>query len=119
MPRKHHDLRIWQDGIGLVKLVYQLTADFPADERFGLISQMRQASVSVPANIAEGSARSSSKEFTQFLIIARGSLSELETLTIIARELGYLRDESLAAAIERLFGGLGALIKVERDGRSE
>lgn len=117
MKRKHHELRVWQDGIALVKLVYQVTALFPKEEIFGLTSQMRRAAVSIPANIAEGAARSTSKEFAQFLTIARGSLSELETLTVISRELGYLKDGTLLeGTIEKQFGGLGSLIKVERGG---
>lgn len=114
MKRKHHDLRVWQDGIALVKLVYALTKTFPREELFGLTSQMRRAAVSIPANIAEGAARSTRKEFAYFLVIARGSLSELETLVLIATELGYLKNDELAQAVVRLFGPLGALIKIER-----
>lgn len=115
MKRKHHELRVWQDGIALVKLVYGVTASFPKEEVFGLTSQMRRAAVSVPANIAEGAARSTSKEFAQFLSIARGSLSELETLIVISTEIGHIKDGvQLNAAVDKLFGGLGSLIKVER-----
>ena len=113
--RKHHELRVWQDGIALVKLVYEHTASYPKAELFGLTSQMRRAAVSIPANIAEGAARSTSKEFVQFLTIARGSLSELETLVVISRELGYLKaDVELDNALQKQFGALGSLIKVER-----
>ena len=75
--RPHHELRVWRDAIDLVAKLYVLTAGFPADERFGLTAQMRRAAVSVPSNIAEGAARGSRKDFLRFLMIARGSLSEL------------------------------------------
>jgi four helix bundle protein len=114
MKRKHHELRVWQDGIALVKRVYDATAAFPKEELFGLTSQMRRAAVSIPANIAEGAARSGPKEFAHFLVMARGSLSELETLIVIAHELGYLDKRDWNDLMERFFGALGALIKVER-----
>ncbi|MEW6354304.1 MAG: four helix bundle protein [Pseudomonadota bacterium] len=79
MKRKHHELRVWQTAIMLVKEVYKITADFPRDEVYGLTSQMRRAAISIPSNISEGAARTSVKEFLQFLSVARGSLSELET----------------------------------------
>ena len=74
----------------MVKEIYQLTSAFPQEELYGLSAQLRRSAVSVPSNIAEGAARSSKKEFLQFLSIARGSLSELETQVIIAKELGYV-----------------------------
>lgn len=74
----------------LVRQVYELTAGFPADERFGLVAQMRRAAVSIPGNIAEGAARQSKREFAQFLIVARGSLSELDTQFRIAQDLVFL-----------------------------
>jgi four helix bundle protein len=115
MKRKHHELRVWQDGIAMVKLVYGITARFPKEELFGLISQMRRCAVSIPTNVGEGAARSTSKEFAHFLTIARGSLSELETPIIISRELGYMLDGTeLDDAVQRQFGALGSLIKVER-----
>jgi four helix bundle protein len=87
---KHYkDLKIWQKGMRLTKLVYQLTARFPADERFGLTSQMRRAAVSVPSNIAEGQARQGTREFLQFLSHASGSLAELDTQLLLSVDLGY------------------------------
>lgn len=74
----------------LVKAVYLVTRTFPRDELYGLTSQMRRAAVSIPSNLAEGAARSTRKEFAQFISISKGSLSELETQALIAGELGYL-----------------------------
>ena len=79
MKRKHHDLNVWQESMQLVKDIYSVTATFPREEIYTLTSQMRRAAISVPSNIAEGVARTSNKELLQFLSIARGSLSELET----------------------------------------
>jgi four helix bundle protein len=109
--RKHHDLQAWQFAIQLVKDVYTLTATFPPSEAYGLTNQMRRAAVSVPSNIAEGAARNGSKEFLHFLGIARGSLSELETQVVIAREIGYLSDSAmLERQIDDVFGLIGGLI---------
>lgn len=77
--RSYRDLLVWQKGMELAKELYSVTGKLPADERFGLISQLRRAGVSVPSNIAEGQARRSLKEFVQFLYIAKGSLVELDT----------------------------------------
>ncbi|MBC7344805.1 MAG: four helix bundle protein, partial [Clostridia bacterium] len=82
--RVHHELKAWQEAMALVREVYQATASFPAFEQYGLASQLRRAAVSIPSNIAEGAARESAKEFAQFLTMARGSLSELETQILIA-----------------------------------
>lgn len=103
---------MWQVGIELVVEIYRLTGGFPPEERYGLTSQMRRAAVSVPSNIAEGAARQSEKEFLQFLIIARGSLSELETQVLIANKLGYLANlDTIMARINTIFGLLGGLIR--------
>jgi four helix bundle protein len=83
-------LDIWNKSIALVKEVYILTKNFPNSEKFGLASQMQRAVVSIPANIAEGSAKSSDKDFSRFLEISLGSTCELETLVIIAKELDYI-----------------------------
>ena len=95
-------MHIWQDGIQLVEMIYKLTALFPASELYGLCSQMRRASVSVPSNIAEGAARQGEKEFIQFLYVALGSLSELETQSIIAQRLNYIEDQQVFESIEAL-----------------
>lgn len=88
--KTHKDLDCWKNSIELVKAIYELTGKFPKEELFGLTSQLRRAAVSVPSNIAEGSARNSKKEYIQFLYIATGSLSEIETQIIITKELNLI-----------------------------
>ncbi len=90
MARPHEKLDAWREAMQLVKIVYTATRSFPREELFGLTAQMRRSAISIPCNIAEGSARSSRRELAQFLNIAKGSLSELETQSLIAAELGFL-----------------------------
>ena len=87
---KYSDLKVWQKSMDLVDLVYDLTLDFPASERFGLASQLQRAAVSVPANIAEGHGRKSTNVFINHLSIASGSLMEVETLVQIACRREYI-----------------------------
>lgn len=87
------DLIVWQKSIALITTVYSLTKTFPADEKFGIVSQINRAVVSVPTNIAEGWGRESSKNYIQFLRIARGSLMEVETLVLISKNLDYLSEQ--------------------------
>jgi four helix bundle protein len=98
--KSYKDLKIWQQGINLVKTIYGETKNYPKEEVYGVVSQIRRATVSVPANIAEGQARGGTKAFMQFLNIAKGSLAELETLMIISRELDYAKTESSTAIEE-------------------
>ena len=86
----HKNLEIWKRSIQLVTDIYKLTKKFPSDEKYGLTNQLRRAAVSVPSNIAEGAARKSKKEFINFLYVSIGSLSEIETQLIIAKNLNYL-----------------------------
>ncbi|MFZ5484703.1 MAG: four helix bundle protein [Pseudomonadota bacterium] len=103
MERNHRSLKAWQEAIELVDCLYVATDSFPTDERFGLISQIRRACVSVPANIAEGFARSGSKELLHFLSIATGSLSELDTLIEICGRRGLIADtHPLVERIDRV-----------------
>lgn len=92
---KYKDLKIWQKAVDLSVKVYEITRNFPKDEIYGLTSQMRRSSVSIAANIAEGSGRSSTKEFRQFLSIAYGSSCELETQLIIAERSRFISKETL------------------------
>jgi four helix bundle protein len=87
--QSYKDLVVWQKGISLAKAIYQLTAPFPAEEKFGLVSQMRRAAISIPSNIAEGQARHTTGEFIQFISHAEGSTAELETQLILSIELGF------------------------------
>jgi four helix bundle protein len=88
-PASFRDLIVWQKGILLVKQIYKLTGIFPAEEKFGLISQLRRAAVSVPSNIAEGQARRTTADFIHFISNAEGSLAEVETQLILAVELSF------------------------------
>ncbi len=84
------DLKIWKKGIDLTLKIYQISAKFPSDERFGLVSQMRRCAVSIPSNISEGAGRNTKGEFSQFLGIANGSSYELQTQLVIAEQLGFV-----------------------------
>jgi len=88
--KTHKDLDVWKEAIAVAKEVYKLTESFPQEETYGLTSQMRRAAVSIASNIAEGAARNSTKEFIQSLYIALGSLAELETQLLLARELEFV-----------------------------
>ena len=93
------DLKFWQKSIALSVLVYKITSIFPNEEKFGLVSQLRRASVSIASNIAEGASRNSDKEFLYFLSISNGSAFEIETQLIIANRLNYLNESDLMNVI--------------------
>jgi len=94
----YQDLKVWQLGIEITREVYKLTARFPKEEIYGLTSQMRRCSVSIPSNIAEGHSRDSQRELARFVSISKGSLAELETQLIIAKDLRF----GDVAAMDRL-----------------
>jgi four helix bundle protein len=110
--RTFRDLKVWQKSVELVEVIYLHTKNFPKEELYGLTSQMRRASISIPSNIAEGSSRESTKEFVRFLNIAKGSLMELQTQVIIANRLGMLSENNYkfiienAEEISRIINGL-------------
>ena len=92
------DLLVWQKGMSIAKMVYELTRGFPSDERFGLIIQMRRAAVSIPSNLAEGQARHTTGEFIQFSH-AEGSLAELETQLRLSSGLGFCSEASASPLV--------------------
>src|ERR1043165_2453393 len=99
--KNYRDLIVWQKAIDLVVMAYRATADFPKTETYGLVSQIRRASTSIPANIAEGYGRGSRKDYTQFLFIAQGSLKELETHFIVAERLAYFTASQAAKLLSK------------------
>ena len=113
--RPHYKLEAWKLSRKLVADIYKLTQSFPKEELFGLTSQMRRAAISIPSNIAEGAARTGSKEFSQFINIAKGSLSELETQLLIAADLGYLEEAhpvfSVVDRVSRIITGLHKAVR--------
>jgi four helix bundle protein len=114
MNRAHKKLDVWRESVALATHIYQITEKFPKSEIYGLTSQMRRAAVSISSNIAEGSVRASSKEFAQFLSIAGGSLSELDTQLEIAHNLLFLNNEQkqeIDIKIESISSKLAGLIK--------
>lgn len=110
--KSYRDLIAWQKAIQLCKRVYQLSAGFPDSERFGLVSQVRRAAVSVPSNIAEGYGRRRTQDYLRFLDMARGSLAEVDTQLVLARELGFGEVSSLTTCdqmvieVDRILSGL-------------
>jgi len=100
--KSYKDLEVWQKGMALVKDIYKVTADFPGEEKFGLVNQIRRSAVSIPSNIAEGHARSSTGEFKHFISIAMGSLAELETQLTLCAELGHLNVDASTKLLDRL-----------------
>jgi four helix bundle protein len=101
--QSYRDLVVWQKGIELAKIIYPLSAQFPSEEKFGLISQIRRAAVSVPSNIAEGQARHTTGEFVQFISHAEGSLAEVDTQLFLAVELDFIKQHQASDC----FGLLG------------
>src|SRR5580658_1158277 len=107
------DLKVWGKAHAAVLLVYRETEGFPSSEKFGLTSQMRRAAASIPANIAEGYGRASDPDFARFLQIAFGSASELEYLTLLARDLSFLSGavhDDIIANVQEVKRMLSALI---------
>jgi four helix bundle protein len=98
--KNYRDLKVWQKAMGLVTEIYQHTKSFPEEERYGLTSQLRRSSVSLPSNIAEGYGRNSTQDYIRFLRIANGSLFELQTQLEIARNLNMLSEESFSVLFE-------------------
>ena len=97
--QSYKDLLIWQRGIEIVALVYQLISNFPKYEIYALSSQIKRSAVSIPSNIAEGYGRQSTQSYIHFVKIARGSLCELETQLLVAYKLGFVKSESLYSDI--------------------
>ena len=91
----YKNLHIWQDGIKLARRIYEITSKFPTNEKYGIVSQMTRAAVSIPSNIAEGSGRNGNKEFANFLSIAIGSIFELHTQIAICEQIGYIDAETV------------------------
>ena len=96
--QSYRDLLVWQKAMDLVDRVYDLSVEFPADERYALVPQLRRAVVSIPTNIAEGQGRATRRDFANFLTIARSSVLEVETLLSVAQRRGYIGDEKVGAA---------------------
>ncbi len=113
----YRDLKVWQLGMELNKNVYSLTRSFPDFETYGLSIQLRRAAVSVPANIAEGRAKDSTKDFLRHLSIAQGSLAEVETFLILAQSLGYCHHDRIARLLKtsseegKMLSGLQASLR--------
>jgi four helix bundle protein len=113
--KPHKKLKVWQEAIVLTEMVYKVTSSYPREEKFGLVSQMRRSAVSVASNIAEGAARYNNKEKIQFFLIARGSISELDTQLEICKRLNFLSpDDSIFKKVEEVSVLLYGLIESRR-----
>jgi four helix bundle protein len=105
----YRDLKVWQNGMNLVEVIYKISSKFPQEEKYSLVSQIRRCAVSIPSNIAEGFMRKSTKEYIQFLYISLGSLGELDTQMEIALRLNFVEkpndfDGNLLLIRKQLFG---------------
>ena len=108
MAHRFKDLEIWRLSRRFCSDIYSITASFPSEEKFGLTNQLRRASVSIPSNIAEGSSRKSNKDFSRFLEIAIGSIYEIETQLLIAKDLKFISDKQQ----EKLNKKLNSILKM-------
>ena len=99
----YKNLHIWQEGINLARKIYEVTANFPANEKYGIVSQMTRAAVSIPSNIAEGAGRNSKKDFANFLSIAIGSIFELHTQIAICEQIGYINEETTKQLEQQIY----------------
>jgi four helix bundle protein len=111
--RSHRDLVVWQKAMDLAVEVYRLSKGFPHDEVYRLTSQLTRAIISVPANIAEGHARATAKDYAHFLAIAKGSLVEAETFLLLAIRLGYTNEASASQALS-LYTEVGKMLTALR-----
>ncbi len=121
MDKPHKKLNVWKSAIELVLEIYQLTQLFPGEEKYGLASQMKRAAVSVASNIAEGAARKTKKEFIQYLHMAQGSISELDTQLEITKQLKYVPVDRVSAVdvlMEKTDKMLSGLIKHQQSPHS-
>ncbi len=112
--RPHKKLEVWKEAMQLTTSVYECVENFPDSEKYGLVSQMKRASISIPSNIAEGAARQTKKEFNQFLYIGRGSLSELDTQLELSLNLKLITKDTfddLLGKIDRVTAMLNGLLK--------
>ena len=100
--KPHKNLDAWKHSFEFAKEIYKATLFFPADEKFGLTSQLRRAAVSLPANIAEGAGRKSPKEFIHFLSIALGSVAELDTLLLLSKDLKFIEEKVVTDLLDKL-----------------
>jgi len=110
----HKNLKVWQRSISLVTEIYRVTRDFPKEEIYCMVSQLRRAAISIPSNIAEGSARKHTREYIQFLYVSLGSAAEIETQIIISINLGYIISDKavgIQAELEEIIRMLIGLIK--------
>ena len=126
MEKPHKKLDVWQAAMKVAQMVYQLTNTFPSEERFGLVTQMRRAAVSIPSNIAEGAARQGKREFKNFVSMAQGSLSELDTQLDLTILLGYISEDDvkeiegqLLRVDKMLTGLIRSLEKDDRNNKSK
>lgn len=99
----YKNLHIWQEGINLARKIYEVTGNFPANEKYGIVSQMTRAAVSIPSNIAEGAGRNSNKDFANFLSIAIGSIFELHTQMTICEQIGYINEETTKQLEQQIY----------------
>ena len=111
MAHNYKELQFWKRSKKLCVSIYQSTSNFPQEEKFGITNQIRRSAVSIPSNIAEGSSRSSIKDFRRFIEIAMGSAYELETQLSIANEIGYISDNSSKALLSELLSVIQMMSK--------
>lgn len=108
--KTYKDLLIWQKGMEITELVYQLVQEFPKEEMYALTSQIKRSSVSIPSNISEGYGRNTAKSYSQFIKISRGSLYELETQLILAEKLNFIQNNELLYCIMELIEQEGKMM---------